>query len=80
MTINKSQDQSLESLRLYLPRRIFSHIQLLRMSSDVKIMLGKNIGNIIYSPPMSSFHPNLYRLSNLSKENSVHLYLFYDNQ
>ncbi|KAF1894298.1 hypothetical protein Lal_00004222, partial [Lupinus albus] len=36
--------------------------------------------NIIYSPLMSSLHPNFYRLSNLSKDNFVHLYLCYDNQ
>ncbi|KAF1862433.1 hypothetical protein Lal_00026967 [Lupinus albus] len=34
---------------------------------------------IIYSPLMSSLHPNLYRLLNLSKD-IVHLYLCYDNQ
>ncbi|KAF1882049.1 hypothetical protein Lal_00038692 [Lupinus albus] len=47
---------------------------------EVKIMLGKNIGNIVYNPLMSSLHPNLYRLLNLLKDNSVHLYLYYDNQ
>ncbi|KAF1863169.1 hypothetical protein Lal_00012479 [Lupinus albus] len=36
MTINKSQGQSVESLRLYLPRRIFSHDQLYIVISRVK--------------------------------------------
>ncbi|KAF1880364.1 hypothetical protein Lal_00049001, partial [Lupinus albus] len=36
MTINKSQGQSVESLRLYLPRRIFSHDQLYIVISRAK--------------------------------------------